>query len=150
MTEKQKKDQLNEYVCDPNTWKIQTDKMLDKQITAIFEANSLTETLKKTITFKFVLKANNAKDEPEEEEKEIVPIYCSGNYNATDTFQSFIENNKLSEKEWKENSLNYYYFDCEKYNKLFKLDPDKVVAGKYSDEEMKVVGINKGFCCDER
>jgi hypothetical protein len=30
------------------------------------------------------------------------------------------------------------------------LDPEKVVAGKYSDEEMKLVGSKKGSCCEER
>jgi hypothetical protein len=124
--------------------------MLNKQITAVFEANSLTETIKKTITLKFVLKANNEKEKPVEKVQEKLPVLCSGNYNATATFESFIEINNLSEKEWKENSLSYYYFDCEKHNKLFKLDPDKVIAGKYSDEEMKVVGFTKGSCCDER
>ena len=114
--------------------------MLNKQLTAVFEANSLTETLKKTITLKFVLKASNDIKEAVEEVEQKLPVTCSGNYNATATFESFIEENNLSEKEWKENSLSYYYFDCEKHNKLFKLDPDKVTAGKYSDEEMKVVG----------
>jgi hypothetical protein len=60
--------------------------LLNKQITVEFEANSLSETISKTITFKFVMKAKNAVEEEKSEPEEEVILYCSGNYNATATF----------------------------------------------------------------
>jgi hypothetical protein len=54
--------------------------------------------------------------------------------------ESFIDDNDLKKDDWKVNSLSQFYFDCENRNKAFKLDPQKVVNGKYSEEQMALVG----------
>jgi hypothetical protein len=55
---------------------------------------------------------------------------------------SFSEENSLSASDWKTNSLSYFYFDCDRKKKAFKLDPAKVEKGQYSEKEMKLVGNN--------
>jgi hypothetical protein len=78
------------------------------------------------------------------------PVYCTGNFNATATLASFSEDNSLSASDWKTNLLRYFYFDCGKQKKDFKLDPVKVEKGQYSEEEMKLVWKSEGSCCDEK
>jgi hypothetical protein len=78
------------------------------------------------------------------------PVYCTGNFNAKATLASFSEDNSLLASDWKTNSLNYFYFDCDKRKKDFKLDAAKVEKGQYSEEEMKLVGKSEGSCCEEK
>jgi hypothetical protein len=76
-------------------------------------------------------------------------VYCTGNFNAMANLASFSEDHSLSASDWKTNSLNYFYFDCDKHKMDFKIDPIKVEKGQYSEKEMEVVGKSKGSCCDE-
>ena len=91
----------------------------------LFKATSNTETIEKEITFRFVLKKEDQKDN----KIVIKPVYCTGNFNATATLASFSEDNGLSASDWKTNSLGGFYFDCDSKNKDFKLDPVKVEKG---------------------
>jgi hypothetical protein len=77
-------------------------------------------------------------------------VYCTGNFNTKATLESFTKDEGLSAGDWKTNSLSYFYFDCDKHKKDFKLDPVKVEKGLYSETEMKVVGKNKDSCCDDK
>ena len=113
----------------------------------LFKATTNTETIQKIVIFQFVLKKREKVDKLQVKKE---PVYCTGNFNATATLASFSEDNGLSASDWKTNSLNYFYFDCGKQKKDFKLDPVKVEKGQYSEEEMKLDGKTKGSCCDDK
>jgi len=40
--------------------------------------------------------------------------------------EEFVKVNSLTESEWKEIKTGQFYFDCSKYNKDFKVDPEKL------------------------
>jgi hypothetical protein len=79
------------------------------------------------------------------------PVYCSGNNpTSSTTLELLIKENSLTASDWKTNSLGGFYFDCDTNNKDFKLDPVKVEKGKYSEQQMKLVGNSKGSCCNDK
>jgi hypothetical protein len=120
--------------------------MLEQQVTMDFSASTPTEFISKKVIFKFIIKKTSTAGP----EVVIEPVYCTGNFNAKTTLESFTKDEGLSAKEWKTNSLSYFYFDCDKHKKDFKLDPVKVEKGLYSETEMNLVGKTKNDCCDDK